>query len=246
MERRTARRVGRLIAVTGVIALFGGGAATPGDARIAQGPRVEIQFGAGLAPDGRSIGVQVLASCPERWTVVEAAVTLTQPQATGTASFPLTCIGSLRSFWISVPYSGNAFELGQAHATASVVVKRGKTESAQDSQALTVQPTVLVELADTARLEAGGAGAEIAVTVACPVGTNGLESRLNISQSGRTSGNGTYTPICDGTRHTFDVHVRASEGVYLPGEAVALTFADIEFQGEIFYGVDDGPIQLVN
>lgn len=246
MERRTARRVGRLIAVAGTIALFGGGAATPSDARVAQGPRVEIQSVAGLAPDGRSIGVQVLASCPERWTVVEAAVTITQPQATGTASFPLTCIGSLRSFSISVPSSGDAFELRQAQATASVVVKRGKTESAHDSQALTVQPTVLVELADTARLEAAGAEAVIAVTVACPVGTNGLESRLNVSQSGLTSGNGTYTPSCDGTRHTFDVRVRASDGVYRPGEAVALTFADIEFQGEIFYGVDEGPIQLVS
>jgi hypothetical protein len=87
---------------------------------------------------------------------------------------------------------------------------------------LTVQPTVLVELAETAQLEAGGAAAVIALTVACPVGTNGIESRPNISQSGRTSGNGTYTPICDGARHTFDVRVQASERFYRPGEAVAL------------------------
>jgi hypothetical protein len=106
MERRTARRVGRLVAVAGVIVLFGGGAAAPSEARVTQGSRVEIQSVAGLAPDGRSIGVQVLASCP--------------------------------------------------------------------------------------------------------------------------------------------VRVRASDGVYRAGEAVALTFADIEFQGEIFYGVDDGPIQLVS
>ena len=35
------------------------------------------------------------------------------------------------------------------------------------------------------------------------------------------------------------MRVAASDGVYQPGIAQALTFADIEFGGEIFFGVDD-------
>ena len=47
----------------------------------------------------------------------------------------------------------------------------------------------------------------IAVTVACAVGANGLQSALNVSQAGQASGNGSYTPVCEGSRHTFAVTV---------------------------------------
>jgi len=130
--------------------------AAPAGARVAPEPTVDVQPVAGLAPDGRSIGVQVLASCPERWTVVEAVVTVSQPGASGQASFPLTCIGSLRMFAVAVPSSGGAFQLGEAQVTASVIINRRRTMPADDSQVVPVQPTVLVELAETAQLESGG------------------------------------------------------------------------------------------
>jgi hypothetical protein len=110
------------------------------------------------------MSVQVLGSCPERWTVVEAVVAVAQPQASGQASFPLTCIGSLGMFTVVVPSTGGTFELGEALATASVTIKRGKTERAQDSQVVLVQPAVFVELANTARLESGGGAVLIDVT----------------------------------------------------------------------------------
>jgi hypothetical protein len=110
----------------------------------------------GLAPDGGSITVQLLASCPEGWTVVEAVVAVSQPQACGQASFPLTCIGSLRMFTVAVPSIGGTFELGAALATASVTIMPGRIERAQDSQLVQVQPTVFVDLAGTAKLESGG------------------------------------------------------------------------------------------
>jgi hypothetical protein len=100
--------------------------------------------------------VQVLASCPERWTVVEALVVVSQPNASGQASFPLTCIGSLRMFTVVVPSGGGTFQLGEAQASASVVIKRGKTQRTQDSEVLVVQPNVIADLADTAQLESGG------------------------------------------------------------------------------------------
>lgn len=246
MERSIAQQWVRVLALAGVIALLGAGAAWPAAARPSPGPTVDLHSVAGLAPDSRSITVQLLASCPERWTVVEAVVTVSQPQASGRASFPLTCIGSLRPFTVVVPASAGTFELRDAEAAASVVISRGKTQRTQDSQTLTVQPTVFVELTETAQLEAGGAAVVIGVTVACPVGTTGRQSSLNVSQSGRVSGNGSYLPVCDGAPHTFNVRVQASRGAYQAGPAQALTFADVEHEGSVFSGVDDGTIEIVS
>ena len=239
--------VARTLALVGMVALLGVVAAAPAGARFQEAPTVDIHSAAGLAPDGRSINVNVLASCPERWAVVEAVVRVSQPSGSGQASFPLTCIKSVRSFWISVPASSGSFQLGSAQVTASVVIQRGKTARADDSQVVTVDPTVLVELADSAQLLDGGRAVLLDVTVACPAGTTGLESRLGVSQAGQVMGVGTYTPICDGSRHTFSVRVEADDGrLYEPGIAQALTFADIEWNGQVFYGVDDdGALELI-
>jgi hypothetical protein len=246
MESGIARWALRL-ALAGAIALASVGAAAKAEARPAAGPTVDLHSAGGLPPDGRSIRVQLVASCPERWAVVEAVVAVAQPQASGRASFRLTCIGSARPFSVSVPAEEGTFDLGEAQATASVVIKRGKTARTQDAQALTVEPLVDVELGESARLLSGGGAVVIAVSVACPVGTTGLQSGVNVSQSGITSGNGSYLPVCDGTRHTFSVTVEASNGIYREGIAQALTFANIEHDGRGFVGVDDdGALELVS
>jgi hypothetical protein len=243
MERRAARRRIYALAVVGIFALLAVGAA---GARVSPGPTVDVQSVGGLAPNGRSIDVQVLASCPERWAVVEAVVTVSQPQASGRASFPLTCIGSVRAFRVTVPAAVGTFELGEAQAGASVVIKRGKTASAQDAQTIQVDPTVSVDLDESAQLREGGAAVVLGVTVACPVGTTGLESSLNVSQ-GQASGNGTYVPVCDASPHRFDVVVEASRGAYQSGIAQALTFANVEFGGNVFVGVDDdGALEIMS
>jgi hypothetical protein len=228
--------VTRTLVLVAVLSVLG---AAPAGARVSAGPAVDIHTLAGLVPDGRSIDVQVLASCPERWTVVEAVVRVSQPGASGQASFPLTCTGSMRPFNVNVASGGGAFQLGSAQVTAAVVVKRGKTARADDSEVVTVDPRVLVELAETARLESGGSAVTLDVTVACPAGPTGRESGLVVSQAGQTMGTGRYTPVCDGTRHTFSVLVTASNGVYRTGIAQALTFADVELGGQVFSGVDD-------
>ncbi len=88
--RRSALAVGAgfLVAVS----------AAPVEAGPVQSPTVELGSAARLAPDGRSVAIDLLAKCPERWTVEEAFVTVTQPQASGQASFSLTCTGSFQSF----------------------------------------------------------------------------------------------------------------------------------------------------
>ena len=83
------------------------------------------------------------------------------------------------------------------------------------------------------------------MTVACPVGATGVQSRLGVFQ-GQTSGFGSYTPVCDGDPRTFDVLVTSANGLFGEGIAQALTFADVTFDGRPFSGVDDdGALEIV-
>jgi hypothetical protein len=240
VERVSCTLAAGLIALLGIVV-------APAAARPAPAPAVQVEHLAALAPDARSMSVRVLASCPERWTVVEAVVTVSQPGAVGQASFPLTCIGFMQPFGVRVPVSEGTFELGEdAQVSASVVIQRGRTLRASDSRILPVEPTVLVELAETARLESGGGAVVMDLSVACNAGTNGLESSLGVFQS-ETRGVGRYTPVCDGAPHTFTVRVEATNGLFQAGRAQALTFTDIEHEGRIFTGFDDvGSLQIVS
>ena len=213
-------------------------------------PVVELGTAALLAPDGRSMSVEVIARCPDRGTLVEASVTIAQPQASGRASFPLPCDDLLRPFRVAVESSGAAFTLGQAQVTATVIVKRGKTQQAQDSELVLVQPSVIVQLATTALLQDGGAAVLIDVTVACPVGATGLGSSdvvVGQDQAGGLAGGVTnYLPRCDGQPHTLTIRVPATTGrLFRPGSALATTFAAVEAGGNEFLGVDQKTIQIV-
>ena len=230
-----------LVAVLATLVTVGG---SPAAARAPQLPTVQLASAAGLAPDGLSLAINVIASCPERWTVVEARVTVSQPQASGTGSFPLTCVGSKRPFFVTVRSTGGRFELGSAQAVATVGVERGKTAQAQDSAAIQLDPTAVVDIADTAQLQGGGSGLTIGVTVACTRGTTALESYVAVTQ-GNLTGRGFYVPVCDGEPHAFTVDVTTSQGVFHAGEARALSFAVIEFGGISSAGVGDEPIQIV-
>lgn len=195
MRSRVARRRPRMLPVAGSIVLLALLAASPAAARPAGPPSVAIETHPPvLAPDGGLVGVQVIASCPDRWSVVEASVSVSQPQASGRASFPLTCFGFPRVFHVVVPASSGTFVLGTAAVTATVVVSRGKTQRATDSATLAVDPGLSVDLDGAARLEPGGSAVRLGVTVGCPVGATGVPSRIGVFQ-GNTSGFGSYTPV---------------------------------------------------
>jgi hypothetical protein len=250
MERVVARHRIKAFIVALAVALLAaglvaGGAAAPAGAHVSPAPVVIIHSAGGLSPDGRSITMQVLASCPVRWTVVRAVVAVAQPQAAGEASFSFPCIGSLRGFTVVVPAATGTFVLGDAQATAFVTIQRGKTATTQASELVDVQPSVLVDLADTARLESGGGAAVIDVTVACPVGVTPEESYVNVAQGQTAQGTQTYFPICDGSPHVFTLRVQASQGVFQAGSGRALTFAVVSHEGFATAGVDDIPVQIV-
>jgi hypothetical protein len=239
------RRAIRAVTLAAVIALLGA-AGTPAEAGRPREPFLDIHSAGRLAPDGQSVTVDLLWSCPLRWTVVEAVVVVSQPQASGQASVPLTCIDQVMPVRVTVQSSAGTFQLGDAQVNASVLIRRGHTQRVEDAEVVDLQPSVFVDLADTARLESGGGAVVIDVTVACPVGANGQPSSyVNVSQ-GQASGAGNYVPVCDGTPHTLSVTVPAVRGVYQPGAAQALTFADVEHRGcNCFSGFDEGAVQIV-
>ncbi|HEV8648839.1 MAG TPA: hypothetical protein VG276_05395 [Actinomycetes bacterium] len=245
MDRSISSQRVRAFALAAMVALLLAGGTLPAKAGPPVPTRLNVELGsaAGLAPDGQSVGISLLARCPERWTVLQALVTVSQPQASGQASFPLTCTGLFQAFTVTMHSSDAPFQLGQAQATASVRIQRGRTEQAQDSQLVRVEPTVLVDLADTALLEGGGEAVLLDVTAACPVGATGQQSYVNVSQ-GQASGNGIYVPTCDGQRHTFTVRVQTSQALFQPGSAQSLTFAFVAAGGNSFSGIDEQQIQI--
>jgi hypothetical protein len=214
------------------------------------GPRplrlnVDLGTAGSLSPDRRSVGVGVLARCPSGWTVVRTSVSISQGQASSAASFPLTCTDEYQSFQLTLQSTGAQFELGDAQGTSSVTVSRGKTEQVSDSNVVLLEPTMVAEIADTAILSSGRQSVKINVSVACTPGPTGVQSSINVSQQGLSSGNGSYVPICDGQRHTFTVNVTAYQGLFQRGTARALTFATADHNGVGVYGIDDRLIQIV-
>jgi hypothetical protein len=245
MKVTVSRHAIRALTLAAVIALLGAGG-LPAEAGQPRDPFLDIHSAARLAPDGQSVTVELLWSCPLRWTVVEAVVVVSQPQASGQASFPARCVDQVLPVTVTVPSSGGTFQLGDAQVNASVLIKRGKTQRVTDAEVVDLQPDVFVDLADTARLESGGGAVVIDVTVACPVGATGQgSSYVNVSQ-GQGGGFANYVPICDGARHTLSVRVPAVRGVFQPGPAQALTFADVEYEGcNCFSGFDESAVQIV-
>ena len=161
----------RTLALVATVALIAVAAATPAGARFQEAPVVDIQSnprGSARRLLDRSRGARLV---PRELDRRRGGRPRPPAGASGEASFPLTRIGSMRPFWVTVPASGSAFQLGSAQVSASVVISRGKTARAVDPTVLTVQPTVLVELVETAQLQSGGTAVLLDVTAACPTGT---------------------------------------------------------------------------
>lgn len=241
----------RWFALTVLLVGLVGADATSAFAARPRPPVVHLGSAALLAPDGRSMSVEVIASCPERSTLVEAFVTVSQPPASGRASFPVPCDDLLRPLRVTVHSSGAPFTLSDAQGTATVIVNRGKTQQAQDSESLFVQPSVEVTLASTALLQNGGEAVLIDVTVACPVGAVGLASSdVGVGQDqvgGLAAGVANYVSRCDGQPHTLSIRVTATTGrLFQTGSALATTFAAVAAGGNEFLGVDQKTIQIVN
>jgi hypothetical protein len=98
---------------------------------------VEVADTAALAPDGQSVTFDVTASCARGWQVLEAFITISQPQTDGTAGIPLSCTRRAQTFTVTASSLDAAFQPGDAQASALVLIeRRGRIQQAQDSETI--------------------------------------------------------------------------------------------------------------
>ncbi len=199
---------------------------------------------ASLAPNGGSMTFDLETVCDRTWTIVDASVTVSQPQASGTGSFTPNCGRIPYVVRATVPATSGTFRTGPAEATAVLVVQQGPTKRAQDTAALRVRPEVSVVLGDRAVLEADGA-IRIDVTVTCPLSALSQGGDVRI-YDGRIVGTGSFGPTaCDTLPHTVSVRVASSEGVFQAGSAEAVASASVTEGGDVFAGSDFRTIRIV-
>ena len=234
----------RRLVLTGLVGLL-----VSGGAQVASAHRTALSVEilseqALLAPDGRSMTFNLSTVCDRTWTIVEASVSVTQPQASGTGSFTPNCGRIPYNVLATVPATSGTFQTGPAEATAVLVVQQGPTKRVQDSAALRVRPDVSVFLADQAVLEGDGA-VRIDVTVTCPMSAVGQGGSVRI-YDGVVVGTGTFGPTpCDALPHTVSVRVASSEGPFRVGSAEALASASITEGGDVISGADLKTIEIV-
>jgi len=234
----------RRLVVAGVVGLLmAGGAQVVSAHRTALSVEI-LSEQALLAPDGRSMTFDLSTVCDPQWTIVEASVSVSQPQATGTGSFTPNCGRIPYVVRATVPATSGTFQTGSAEATAVLIVKEGRTKQARDSASLRVRPDVSVVLADQAVLEGDGA-VRIEVTVTCPMSAVGQGGDVRI-YDGAVVGTGTFGPTpCDTLPHTVSVRVASSDGPFQTGSAEALASALITEGGDFFAGSDLRTILIV-
>jgi hypothetical protein len=239
-----SRFAARRLVVTGVVGLL-----VAGGAQVASAHRTPLSVEivseqSSLAPDGRSMTFYLSTVCDRTWTIVEASVTVTQPQASGRGPFTPTCGRIPYNVQVTVPATSGTFQTGPTEATAVLVVQQGPTKRAQDSATLRARPDVSAVLADQAVLQGDGA-VRIDVTVTCPMSAEGRGGYVRI-YDGVVAGNGTFeaTP-CDALPHTVSVRVASSEGPFHVGTAEALSSATIMEGGDFISGGDFRTIQIV-
>ena len=236
--------VARRLVVVGVVGLLvAGGAQTATAHRTALSVEI-LSEQALLAADGQSMTFDLSTVCDPQWTIVEASVSVTQPQASGTGAFTPNCGRIPYVVRSTVPATSGTFRTGPAEATAVLVVQQGRTKQAQGSASLRVRPDVSVVLTDQAVLEGDGA-VRLDVTVTCPMSAVGEGGDVRI-YDGRVVGTGTFGPTpCDALPHTVSVRVASSEGPFQAGSAEALASASITEGGDLFSGSDLRTIQIV-
>jgi hypothetical protein len=220
-----------------------------GGAQVAQAHRTPLSVEilseqATVSPDGRSISFVIETQCDRKWTIEEARVTATQPQASGSGSFTPRCNRIPTVVDVTVPVTTGTFQTGPASVTASLVVGQGPAKRDQDSATVRVRPSVSLFLADRATLQSDGA-VRIDVTVTCPMSAVGRGGEARI-YDGRIVGTGTFGPTpCDALPHTVSVRVASSDGSFQVGSAEASAFVSIEEGGDFFSSFDLRTIQIV-
>jgi hypothetical protein len=215
--------------------------AAPPSASIA----IEIAPSGTLEPNRQYANVDVTVTCPTGWMWVRGGLYIRQAEPGGSGSFSASCTGVPQLVHSRV-VNGNKWTLGNATAQAFVTIARNGQEAQGSSQrTIRLEPGVVARVADQGQLiDVAGAGARLAVAVACPSGATGQASSVTVSQ-GAATGSAPFTPICDGTARTFVVSIAASQGSFQTGGATGAATASVGFNGQSFQGSDGGAITIL-
>lgn len=244
MRSSLISRRARQLALAGLVGLLTAVGAPPAEAHRTELTVEVLSVQATLAPDGRSISFDLLTRCDRKATVLKARVSVSQPQASGEASFTPSCTRLPQVVGVTVPSLDGSFQTGEAQASAILVVRQGNTKEARDSALFRVRPSVAVRLADQAVLDDGGQAVRIGVSMTCPVSSTGRGGQVAVYQ-GQVAGTGAFGPTtCDGLPHTLSVRVETSQGLFQVGSAEADAFASVEEGGDIFPDFDLRTIQI--
>jgi hypothetical protein len=104
---------------------------------------VRIGRNASLTGEGQTALVRIRARCEPGWEVLEALVTVSQPQAFGEGSFSLTCDGRWARTNVDVTSLDLPFEPDRATASALLLLTDPETEETSEAQ-----DSVTVRLSD--------------------------------------------------------------------------------------------------
>jgi hypothetical protein len=236
------RRRFRRMACVGLLAAASMGAAPAASAGELD-PMVEVRSPAGLAPDARSVSVELTVYCPENRTLEHAGVSVAQPQASGQVAVPVLCDGVARYVTVAVPSDGGEFVTGSAQVNAVLAVRQGRVKQVRASAQVPVEPLVKVTVAAEARLDGGGEAVLIDVTAACPASSAGQLSDVWVFKY-PAHGMGTFTPTCDGSPHTVTVTVPAANEPFRVGSGFASSTVRIQEDGMAFSGIDFHDVEI--
>jgi hypothetical protein len=206
---------------------------------------IEIAATGTLEPSRQYALANVTVTCPTGWTWVRGGLYIRQADPGGSGTFTASCTGSPQVVQSRV-VNGNKWTLGNATAQAFVTIARnGQEVQGSSERTIALQPGVTARVADQGQLiDAAGAGARLAVAVACPSGATGQLSSISVSQGG-AQGSASFTPICDGTARTFVVSITASQGAFQTGSATGSASASVGFNGGSFQGTDSRAITIL-
>jgi hypothetical protein len=206
---------------------------------------IEIAATGTLEPNRQYAVVDVTVTCPTGWTWIRGILNVRQATPGGSGTFTGSCTGAPQVVGSRV-VNGNTWALGDATAEAFVTIARnGQEVQGTSSRTIRLNPGVTARVADQGQLiDSAGAGARLAVAVACPSGATGQLSSISVSQSG-AQGSGSFMPVCDGTARTFVVSINASQGAFQTGSATGAATASVGFNGQSFQGTDSRSITIL-
>jgi hypothetical protein len=208
-------------------------------------PTITIAPTGTLEPDQVYANVDVTVTCAVGSTFTSGWIYVLQNDRGGSGTFTSTCTGAPQVAHSRV-VNGNLFTLGDWTARAFVrVSKNGQQTQVEASRTITLVPGVSVRIADQGQLTGtSGGGARLAVAVACPMGASGLSSSATLTQ-GSSSGQASFTPICDRQTRTVILSFTVSGGTFQTGSANATASVSVGFNGGSFSGTDSRAVTIL-